>query len=104
MATAFPHRAIKYLGTPTLFDHKDILAKACARLREVGNSLGDTLVADLHADMGKTIEREDEQINFLSSDAPEPTSRKKAIIAVQAIVRQSDPLHCRGRHTRMTSW
>jgi len=78
------HRAIKYLGTPKLFNHLDILAQACARLREVGKSLGDTLIADLHADMEKTIKRVDEQIDFLSSDAPEPTSRKKSIIAAQA--------------------
>lgn len=42
------------------------------------------MVADLHADMGKTIEHVDRQIAFLSSDAPEPITRKSAIISAQA--------------------
>ena len=78
------HRAIKYLGTPTLFDDRHMMADACARLRQVGNSLGLTLVADLHTDMEKTIELVDGLINFLATDAPQPTSRMEAIIAAQA--------------------
>ena len=78
------HRAIKYLGTPKLFDHGDTMPDACARLRQVGNSLGLTLVVDLHTDMEKTIDLVDEQINFLASDEPRPTSRMEAIIAAQA--------------------
>lgn len=78
------HRAIKYLGTPKLFEHGDTMPDACARLRQVGNSLGLTLVVDLHADMEKTIERVDEQINFLATNAPRATSRIEAIIAAQA--------------------
>ena len=78
------HRAIKYLGTPKLFDHGDTMPYACARLRQVGNSLGLTLGVDLHTDMEKTIDLVDEQINFLASDEPRPTSRMEAIIAAQA--------------------
>lgn len=78
------HRAIKYLGTPNLFNHRQTMASACARLRQVGNSLGHTLVSDLHTDMDVTIERVDGLIDFLATDAPQATSRKKAIIAAQA--------------------
>ena len=78
------HRAIKYLGTPNLFDYEKTMADANARLRQVGDSLGHSLVADLHSDMAKTIERVDELIDFLATDAPQATSRKKAIIAAQA--------------------
>ncbi|MDD5177580.1 MAG: hypothetical protein PHQ05_14275 [Sterolibacterium sp.] len=78
------HRAIKYLGTPKLMNHREALHQACTRLREVGGSLGGSLVADLHTDMGKTIEHVDGQIDFLSTDAPESTTRRKALIAAQA--------------------
>lgn len=78
------HRAIKYLGTPNLFDYRQTMASACARLRQVGNSLGHALVSDLHTDMDVTIERVDSLIDFLATDAPQAISRKKAIIAVQA--------------------
>ena len=41
-------------------------------------------MADLHSDMEKTIECVDGLIDFLATDAPQATSRKKAIIAAQA--------------------
>jgi hypothetical protein len=78
------HRAIKYLGTPNLFDHRETIASACARLRQVGTSLAHTLVADLHMDMEETIERVDGLIDFLATESPQTKSRRKAIIAAQA--------------------
>lgn len=78
------HRAIKYLGSPKLFGHREAMASACTRLRQVGNSLGQTLIADLQADMNNTIERVDEMIDFLTTEAPQAISRKQAIISVQA--------------------
>ncbi|UHL64069.1 hypothetical protein LSG25_18935 [Paralcaligenes sp. KSB-10] len=78
------HRAIKYLGSPKLFEHREVMASACTRLRQVGNSLGQTLIADLQADMNNTIERVDEMIDFLTTEAPQTTSRKQAIISAQA--------------------
>lgn len=77
------HRAIKYLGAPKLFDHRKVIANTCARLRQVGNSLGQTMIADLHADMSKTIESVDEMIDFLATNAQQITSRKEAIIEAQ---------------------
>lgn len=78
------HRAIKYLGSPKRFDHREAMTSACTRLRQVASSLGQTMIADLHADMSKTIERVDELIDFLATDAPQTTSRKQAIIGAQA--------------------
>ncbi len=78
------HRAIKYLGPPRLLDYRQAMSSACARLRQVADSLGHTMVADLHADMNKTIDHADEMVDFLASDAPEATSRKQAIISAQA--------------------
>lgn len=78
------HRAIKYLGSPRLLDHRQAISDACARLRQVGDSLGHTLIADLHVDMNKTIDHVDEMVDFLASDAPKATSRKQAIISAQA--------------------
>jgi len=78
------HRAIKYLGAPSLFNHLEAVAAATARLREVGTSLGDSLVTDLAADMDETINHVDSKIDFLAADSPQPTSRKKAIISTQA--------------------
>jgi hypothetical protein len=78
------HRAIKYLGAPKLFEHRETIVGACARLRDVGASLGQSMIPDLYADMKKTIERVDEMIDFLATDEPQTTSRKQAIIAAQA--------------------
>ncbi len=78
------HRAIKYLGAPKLFDHREAMQSACTRLRQVATSLGQTMIADLHNDMSKTIERVDKMIDFLATDAPQTTSRRQAIISAQA--------------------
>ncbi len=78
------HRAVKYLGKPGLADGRDAFPAACDRLLLVGQSLGDTLVADLDADMGKTIERVDEQITFLCEGSPDQPTRQEAILSVQA--------------------
>ncbi|MFM7008490.1 MAG: hypothetical protein ACKO0Z_04045 [Betaproteobacteria bacterium] len=78
------HRAIKYLGAPKLFDHREAMQSACTRLRQVATSLGQTMIADLHNDMSKTIERVDKMIDFLATDAPQTTSRRQAIIWAQA--------------------
>ncbi len=78
------HRAVKYLGAPKLFEYKAAVTAACNRLREVGRSLGHSLITDLHTDMNKTVERVDEMITFLATDSPNPTSRRQAILAAQA--------------------
>lgn len=78
------HRAIKYLGKPSLFNPQDVIPQVCSRLLEVAKSLGDTLVKDLHADMQHTITQVDEQIDFLSSESPRQVSRTRAIVDAQA--------------------
>lgn len=78
------HRAIKYLGKPSLFKHRESVAQAYVRLQEVADSLGDSLIKDLASEVRRTIAHVDRQIHFLSSDSPEPVTRKQAIIAAQA--------------------
>ena len=78
------HRAVKYLGKPGLADGRDAFPAACDRLLLVGRSLGDTLIADLDADMGKTIERVDGQIKYLCEGSPDQPTRQEAILSAQA--------------------
>jgi hypothetical protein len=78
------HRAVKYLGRPGLADSRDAFPAACDRLLLVGRSLGDTLITDLDADMGETIERVDEQIKFLCEGSPHQITRQEAILSAQA--------------------
>jgi hypothetical protein len=78
------HRAVKYLGKPGLVDGRDAFPAACDRLLLVGRSLGDTLIADLDADMAKTIERVDEQIKYLCEGSPDQPTRQEAILSAQA--------------------
>lgn len=79
-----PHRAIKYLGKPQILNGGKAFAAAWDRLREVGASMGDTLVQDLHADMKKTIDTIDNQIQFLADDSSGKKSRNEVIIDSQA--------------------
>lgn len=77
------HRAVKYLGKPGLADGRDAFLAACDRLLLVGRSLGDTLIADLAADMAKTIELVDEQIKYLCEGSPDQPTRQEAILSAQ---------------------
>ena len=80
-----PHRAMKYLGKPDFFKGKESFHAAWVRLREVAESMGDSLVSDLHNDMKETIDRVDEQIQFLADDSPNgKKSRKQVILDCQA--------------------
>ena len=78
------HRAVKYIGKPSIVDGRDAFPAACDRLLLVGTSLGDSLIVDLDADMGKTIERVDEQIKYLCEGSPDKPTRQKAILSAQA--------------------
>lgn len=78
------HRAVKYLGKPGLAGGRDAFPAACDRLVLVGKSLGDSLIADLETDMGKTIERVDEQIKYLCEGSPDRPTRPGAILSSQA--------------------
>jgi len=73
-------RAMKYLGNARHFTSPDSFRLAWERLREVGLSLGDTLVSDLHADMARTVCDSDEAIQFVADDSPEKKSRDQVII------------------------
>jgi len=78
------HRAIKYIGKPSIVEGRDAFPAACDRLLLVGTSLGDTLIADLDADMGKAIERVDEQIKYLCEGSPDQPTRREVILSAQA--------------------
>lgn len=78
------HRAVKYLGKPAFTEGRGALAAVCDRLLLVGRSLGDTLIADLAADMGNTIERVDEQITYLREGSPDRPTRQQVILSAQA--------------------
>lgn len=79
------HRAIKYLGPTKILEHRDVVATAWIRLRHVGRSMGDTLVADLHGDLNDTIADVDRDIQFLADDGQGNGNRKQAIIDCQVI-------------------
>ena len=78
------HRAVKYLGTFRSVSPRDAFRLAWQRLEIVAAHQGDTLIADLCADMEKTIEGADEQITFLAVNTP-PTgiTRDQAILDCQ---------------------
>ncbi|MCD0252411.1 hypothetical protein JWH16_00640 [Xanthomonas campestris pv. campestris] len=78
------HRAVKYLGKPDLFDHKDAFAKASGRLAEVADALGETLIEDLRADMLSTVEEADSWLDYISDNAPDRPNRSKVVRDCQA--------------------
>lgn len=78
------HRAIKYLGKASLLDGRAVFLNACVRLEEVGLSLGDALVPSLYADIERTVDRVDHQLDFLATDSPVPMSRQQAVIDAQS--------------------
>lgn len=78
------HRAMKYLGKPGILNGRELMKAACDRLSEVGESMGDALIPDLHSDMEKTIDAVDEQIKFLTDNSPTHCSRKEVVIDAQA--------------------
>lgn len=80
-----PHRATKYIGKPNLLECREAFQAAWKRLREVAESMTDTLIADLHGDMKETIDGVDDQLQFLADDSPDgKKSRKQVIIECQA--------------------
>lgn len=79
-----PHRATKYLGKPNFMNGKEAFQAAWVRLREVAESMGDSLISDLHNDMAETIDHVDGQIQFLADDSPDgKKSRKQVIVDCQ---------------------
>lgn len=79
------HRALKYLGKAKISDVNAAFEAAWRRLREVSESMGETLVQDLHCDMTVTIDRVDEEIDFLADESPGgKNSRKQVIVECQA--------------------
>jgi hypothetical protein len=76
-----PLRAMKHLGT---VGGKEGFEAVWERLRQVAESMGDTLISDLHEDMKRTVESVDGDIQFLADDGPEERSRKQVMIACQA--------------------
>lgn len=79
-----PHRAMKYLGKLNFFDGKEAFQSAWERLNQVAESMGNTLISDLHSDMEKTIETTNGDIQFLVDDSPDKEDRNTVIINCQA--------------------
>jgi hypothetical protein len=78
------HRAMKYIGIPDITSEHSVFKGAWDRLRAVGTAMGDSLVADLHADMAKTIDTMDRKIKFLAENGIPLMNRKQVIIHCQA--------------------
>lgn len=78
-----PHRAIKYLGKINLFTSHHAFVGAWDRVHDVALHHGDTLIADLHADLLKTIDRTDSQLDFLEANAPSGLTRDDAVVECQ---------------------
>jgi hypothetical protein len=76
-----PYRAVKYLGEVKAVSPIEAFKLAWQRLGDVAAHHGDMLIADLHADMTRTIDLADEQVTFLSQH-PEPngTPREQVVI------------------------
>lgn len=77
------HRALKYLGAPSRAERREAFLGAWTRLDEVAATMGDTLLADLYADMEQTIDATDNQIAFLSEDSPQPMTRDEVMVDAQ---------------------
>ena len=77
------HRARKYLGKVDFMDHGKCYSFAFERLYEVGSYLTCNLISDLHGDMESTIAACDEDLEFISTNAPEKTNRDEIIIESQ---------------------
>lgn len=78
------HRAVKYLGKLDLFGQRDAFKHACTRLLHVASALHENLVADLAADMRSTIDRADEWLDFISTNAPNRPTRDQVARECQA--------------------
>jgi hypothetical protein len=79
-----PHRALKYIGESRgLRDRGEAFKVAWSRLSYVATAMGDTLVADLHADMVDTIDRVDRHITFMKQNWPDFQSRHDVVVDAQ---------------------
>jgi hypothetical protein len=78
------HRAMKYLGVPGVMEQEATLKSAWERLRTIAGAMGDSLVADLHTDMAKTIQASEQDIGFVTENSRPAMSRKQVIIECQA--------------------
>jgi len=75
------HRALKYIGKSK--GSQEIIKKTFMRLSEVSESMGETLINDLAADMEKTITHTDELIKYLAESGPKKIIRDQVIIDAQ---------------------
>ncbi|WP_018441917.1 hypothetical protein [Trinickia symbiotica] len=79
-----PHRAVKYLGATEQLLPSDAYKLAWQRLGAVATHLGNTLIADLSADLEKTVLRADEQLTFLAvNTTPAGITRNQAVLDCQ---------------------
>jgi hypothetical protein len=78
-----PHRALKYIGKAGILEGRKIFGAAFERLAQVAESMGDSMISDLHADMSKTIESVDDQISFVVENTNPKCTRKDAVLDCQ---------------------
>lgn len=79
------HRATKYLGKVGFMKSKPAFDAAWERLKDVAESMTDTMISDLHADMKEAIERTDNFLDFLSeNEFDAPKDRNAIVIECQA--------------------
>jgi hypothetical protein len=84
------HRALKYLGAPSRTELREAFAAAWVRLVEVAAAMDDTLIADLRADMARTIDDTDAQLTFLCEASPGPMTRDEALLDAQIVSPQPE--------------
>lgn len=79
------HRAAKYLGKIGLMAPKSAFDAAWERLRQVADTMSDSMISDLHSDMKETIERTNSSLDFLTeNDFGEQKDRSAIVISCQA--------------------
>jgi len=88
-ADVIPYRARKYISPaedigPFQYMGPESVESVWDRLLAVLDSLGDSLVSDLSADMEYVIDDIDSAISFLASDSPTPQSRDEVVVSSQA--------------------
>jgi len=78
------HRTLKYIGTGDGVSLATDFLAVWRRLQEVGSALGDSLLADLGADLEQTIETVDDQIRFLVDNDVSPSGRSREEVIAEA--------------------
>jgi len=74
------HRAAKYLGKVGFMVPKAAFDAAWERLRQVAESMNDSMISDLHGDMRETIERTNGSVDFLTENGFGEQKGRSAVV------------------------